>query len=218
MKVGDAWLEVEGFVLAGGRSIRMGQDKALLEFEGIPLVELALRKLRAVTDSPRIVGDRPDLGGFAPVVMDLQANSGPLGGIGAALKATACEWNVFLPVDLPLVPAGFLRWMVCRVARTDALATVPLLAGLPQPLVAVYHRALLPGLERRLRGSDFKTIRALTGAADRVTWPSARTDFFSVETLAAAGHFSEIETELRVSRWFANVNSPLDMDSCVSHG
>ena len=205
-------LVVEGFVLAGGRSIRMGQDKALLNFEGIPLVELALRNLTEVTDQRRIVGDRPDLAHFAPVVMDSEANCGPLGGIVAALRATASEWNVFLPVDLPLLPPGFLRWMVGRVSQTGALATVPLLAGLPQPLAAVYDRALLPELERRLKAGETKTIRAIIGAAESLEWLGARTDFFCVETLAAAGHFSAIETAVPVRRWFENVNSRLDLD------
>src|SRR5450631_3928259 len=105
-------LSTEGFVLAGGRSRRMGRDKALLEWCGIPLIERAVRSLRSVTSTVRIVGDREDLARFAPVVADTFPASGPLGGIHAALAASSRDWNLFLPVDLPLLPAGFLEWML----------------------------------------------------------------------------------------------------------
>ncbi|HVJ07324.1 MAG TPA: molybdenum cofactor guanylyltransferase [Acidisarcina sp.] len=209
-------LEVEGFVLAGGRSIRMGQDKALLDFNGMPLVQLALRNLGTVTESRRIVGDRPDLTCFAPVVPDLQASCGPLGGICAALKATSTDWNLFQPVDVPLLPAGFLRWMVRRVSQTRALATVPAVGGMPQPLIAIYHRALLPELEQRLMTGDYGTIRAIEAAVAKEGCSGGCMDFFHVETLAAAGHFAGIETGDRIGRWFENLNRPVDLENCAA--
>jgi molybdopterin-guanine dinucleotide biosynthesis protein A len=205
-----------GFVLAGGRSTRMGRDKALVEFEGRPLIERALASVRTVADWARIAGDRADLARFAPVVEDRKHESGPLAGIHAALVSTNTDWNIFLPVDLPLLPAGLLRWMVNRVERTGALATVPVLAGVPQPLVAVYHRALLPGLERSLEAGDLKTIRAVLEAAESAHSPAPRIDLFSLETLSAAGQFSGLDTDLPLYRWFQNVNTPSELDACVS--
>ena len=161
-------LPIEAFVLAGGRSRRMGRDKALLEWGGSPLIERAVQSLRSVSSTVRIVGDREDLAHFAPVVTDTFPGAGPLGGIHAALAASAHDWNVFLPVDLPLLPAGFLTWMLERVALTEAVATFPIVAGLPQPLCAVYHRTMEPALREELTAGRFRTIEGVQSAASRV--------------------------------------------------
>jgi molybdopterin-guanine dinucleotide biosynthesis protein A len=205
-----------GFVLAGGRSTRMQQDKALVEFEGKPLIERALAMVRTVADWARIAGDRWDLARFAPVVEDRKHALGPLAGIHAALASTDTDWNIFLPVDLPLLPSGLLLWMANRVARTGALATVPIVAGVAQPLVAVYHRSLMPGLERSLEARNLKTICAILEAAQSTNAPAPRIDLFAMENLSAAGQFSGIETDIPVCRWFQNVNTRLDLDACVS--
>ena len=135
-------IEAEGFVLAGGHSTRMGQDKALLQVAGRSLLDLALDKLRAVplAAAPRIAGTRSELSSHAPVIADLHPGCGPLSGIEAALAASRQPLNVFLPVDTPLLPAQFLVWMVRRAEITGALVTVPCINGWPQPLCAVYHR------------------------------------------------------------------------------
>src|SRR3984885_5429439 len=105
--------EAEGFVLAGGRSTRMGQDKALLQLAGRSLVDVALDKLRVIgVNAPRIAAARSDLSSHAPVVPDLHPGCGPLSGIEAALEATTCPLNLFLPVDMPLLPAQFTRGVV----------------------------------------------------------------------------------------------------------
>lgn len=205
-----------GFVLAGGRSSRMGRDKSLVELQGKPLMERAVERMRTVADSVHIVGDRPDLACFAPVIPDRMSGVGPLAGLQAALAATESDWNIFLPVDLPLLPAEFLRWLVDRVERTGALATLPVVAGVPQPLVAVYHRGLLRGMEKCLEAANFKTIRAIAAAAEGADGSAPRQDFFSVETVAAAGHFSGIENDLPACVWFHNANTPLDLDTCIS--
>jgi molybdenum cofactor guanylyltransferase len=203
-------LPIEAFVLAGGRSRRMGRDKALLEWDGSTLIERALGSLRGVSSTVRIVGDREDLSSFAPVVADTFPGSGPLGGIHAALAASNHDWNLFLPVDQPLLPAGFLRWMLTRVALTEAVATVPIVAGLPQPLCAVYHRAIEPALREVLTAGRFRTIEGVLAAAGSVDWAEPRIDSFCVESLGAAGHFRGIAASLPLQLWFENMNNPMD--------
>jgi molybdenum cofactor guanylyltransferase len=193
----------------------MGRDKALLEMDGVPLIQRALRTLREITGAPRILGNRPDLAGFAPVVSDIYPHSGPLGGIHAGLAASACEWSVFLPVDVPLLPVGFLRHLVDRVSLTRALATIPIVAGRHQPLVAVYHRSLLPTIVGRLEGGDFGTLRAIVEAA-RASGQANGIDEFRVEVLVASGQLESIETDLPSYRWFQNVNTPSELEGRAS--
>jgi molybdopterin-guanine dinucleotide biosynthesis protein A len=196
---------MNAFVLAGGQSTRMGRDKAVLQFEGCPLIEHALAKLRMLGFSPRIAGTRSDLTAWAPIIPDNYPGSGPLAGIEAALSASDSDLNLFLPVDLPLLPVGFLRWMTARARETSALATIPLLQDRPQPLCAIYHRDLLPHIQSALAAGDFKVIRAIENAA---VASRSKLDRFHVETIAAALDFFAIPP---VHRWFQNINTPADL-------
>jgi molybdenum cofactor guanylyltransferase len=208
--------DVEGFVLAGGKSSRMGQDKALIRFNGEPLISRALKQLKSVANTVRIAGNRDDLERFAPALPDRWKDCGPLAGIHASLSASSSDWNIFLPVDMPLLPPSFLQWMLNRVRQTGALATLPTIAGIPQPLVAVYHRALLPGLEASLKSGARKTINVIFTVAERAGGRSQPVDIFSVERVSASGQFLNIETGLPVYQWFRNMNTPQDIESCDS--
>ena len=87
----------EGFVLAGGKSSRMGQEKALIEVAGRPLLEHSLQILREAGIKPRIAGSKVDLSEFASVVADGPGHSGlgPLAGICCALSACTTRFGVF---------------------------------------------------------------------------------------------------------------------------
>ena len=103
--------DAAGFVLAGGRSSRMGADKALVQFAGQPLVAHALEILReaGLSASDRWGSPQRLCAAFAPVVEDLDPDLGPLGGICAALASTSAHaGRFFLPVDLPLLPASLV--------------------------------------------------------------------------------------------------------------
>jgi molybdenum cofactor guanylyltransferase len=202
----------EGFVLAGGRSTRMGQDKALLSLAGRSLLDLALDKLRALplAGAPRIAAARSDLSAHATVIADRRPGCGPLSGIEAALAASARPLNVFLPVDIPLVPPQFLLWMLQRAAITGALVTVPRINGWPQPLCAVYHRDLLDHLTASLRAGEHKVMRAVTGAA-REQSPDHNIDIFDVELVASTHPQMPTFSPLPLYRWFHNCNTPEDM-------
>jgi molybdenum cofactor guanylyltransferase len=200
---------VNAFVLAGGLSTRMGRDKVLLELGGRPLIEHALEKLRGLGFLPRIVGSRSDLAVFAPVIPDIHSQAGPLGGIEAALAASDSAQNLFLPVDLPWLPAECLRWMVERVEKTDALATIPRLQGQPQPLCAVYSKALLPHVQAALAAHDAKVTNAVERARNA---SGLRVDTFDVESIAASQSW---ETKLPVHKWFDNINTPAELERAL---
>ncbi|MGC2618874.1 MAG: molybdenum cofactor guanylyltransferase [Acidobacteriaceae bacterium] len=196
---------MNAFVLAGGRSSRMGSDKALLEFNGQPLIAHALELLRAVTPAPRICGSRPDLATWADVIPDNCSNTGPLGGIEAALSASTTDLNLFLPVDLPNLPIEFLRILIARAEDSHAVATIPTLASRPQPLTAIYSRRLLPGIRAALTAGNYKVTTAINQAAASL---NEATDQFAVESLPGAQN-----QEL----WFQNLNTPADYDSLRSN-
>jgi molybdopterin-guanine dinucleotide biosynthesis protein A len=202
----------EGFVLAGGRSTRMGQDKALLSLAGRSLLDLALDKLRALplAGVPRIAAARSDLSGHATVIADRHPGCGPLSGIEAALSASAQPLNVFLPVDLPLLPPPFLLWILQRAAITGALVTVPRISGRPQPLCAVYHQDLLGAITASLVAGEHKVMLVVTAAA-RAHSTGHNIDIFDVELVAATDSQMHDFSPLPLYWWFHNCNTPEDM-------
>jgi molybdopterin-guanine dinucleotide biosynthesis protein A len=195
---------MRAFLLAGGRSRRMGRDKAGLELAGQPLVSCMLAKLAQLGLETAICGNRPDLAGLAPVLPDpalpADENPGPLAGILAALEVTSSEFNLFIAIDMPGMPVGFLRWVTERAERTQSPATMPFVAGRAQPLCAVYHRDLAPGIRRSLEDGEHRVFPVLAGAARRA-------DFFDVESIVSARALDPIPPGL-AHEWFRNLNTP----------
>lgn len=139
------------FVLAGGKSTRMGADKAFLELAGRPLIVHAVGLAAAVAPQVRIVGDpHQKFAAFGDVVPDIFAGRGPLGGIHAALQVSQTELNLVLGVDLPFVEARFLKFLIAQAGACDAVVAVPFAAGYFQTLCAIYRKSFAALAERAL--------------------------------------------------------------------
>ena len=143
--------DVAVYVLAGGKSTRMGSDKAFLELHGQSLLKRALGLARTVSQDVHIVGERDKFADFAAVTEDIYRNRGPLGGIHAALSDSNSELNLIMAVDLPLLEAAFLSYLISRARRENNIVTVPRAAGGLQPLCAVYRRSFVDVAEHALR-------------------------------------------------------------------
>lgn len=147
---------VTAFVVAGGKSTRMGRDKAFLELEGETLLARALRLAGAVAGEVRIVGGAKKFGAYGRVVEDVYRDRGPLGGIHAALLSTTTELNLILGVDLPLVEPRFLQYLILQAHESGAMVTVPRAGGGLQPLCAVYRKSFSSIAEQALRQGNNK--------------------------------------------------------------
>lgn len=132
--------ELSAFVLAGGQSTRMGTDKALVEFEGITLLARALGLASTVTTDVRILGSGEKFASYGEVVEDEFPNHGPLGGIHAALRASAVDLNLILAVDMPFINQQFLEYLANEARKCSAVVTLPRTAGGWQPLCAIYRK------------------------------------------------------------------------------
>jgi molybdopterin-guanine dinucleotide biosynthesis protein A len=186
-----------GFVLAGGRSSRMGSDKAFLEFGGEPLLERALAAVGAVCDRVMIVGDPAKFAHYEgskkwAMIADIFPGCGPLGGIHAALANSTAELNVMVAVDMPFVSAELLAFLFAAAEKNNAIVTVPRAGKGLQPLCAVYRRDFAAVAEHALRAGRNKVDAAFSGVSTYV---------IEASELEAAG-FSE--------RSFFNVNTPQD--------
>ena len=201
-----------GFVLAGGQSSRMGQDKALLLFAGQPLVAHALSILSQPGLSVSIAGAHPSartsLEAFAPVVEDPEPGLGPLAGICAALASTSARLAVFLPVDLPLLPSALIGFLLHRARITGRAVTVPAVAGFDQTFPAVLDRAVLSALKAELDARSGGCYSAFQAAAASLAQPI---NSVAVEMLAQSGQVTH-PLGLPPVRWFLNLNTPGDVE------
>lgn len=152
-------MEIEGFVLVGGASSRMGRDKARLSLQGRSFVERVAEAVGMVAGRVNLVGAK-DVNSSLMYgnVPDVYAGWGALGGLHAALAACRAEWAAVVACDLPFVTGElFARLMSFR---EDAEAVVPVQRdGRLQPLCALYRthpcaeraRELIEQGERRPR-------------------------------------------------------------------
>ncbi|MBX2991064.1 MAG: molybdenum cofactor guanylyltransferase [Bacteroidetes bacterium] len=145
-----------GCVLAGGKSTRMGSDKALLKFGSVTLIERSVAVLKSVFPSVVISSDRVaelDFPGI-PVLPDIRKDCGPLGGIHAALTHTKADCLFVLACDMPFVSPDLIRYLIS--SDPDADAVVPSSGGRVHPLCGLYSRNGLPAIERALERGSYK--------------------------------------------------------------
>jgi molybdopterin-guanine dinucleotide biosynthesis protein A len=174
-------------VLVGGRSSRMGRDKALLPFRGVTLAQFVAAEVAAACGSATLVGDPETYGGLGfPTIPDALPGQGPLGGIVTALRHSASQWNVIVACDMPGISAEFVWEILAAAEASGADVLVPAgPEGRPEPLCAAWNRRALPPLEAALEGG----VRKLTDALQ--------------ELRAAAWNVAQVTH-------FANVNTPED--------
>jgi len=152
-------LDVEGFILVGGQSSRMGTDKSRLVLGGQTTVSLIANALQKVTNTVTLVSSRVGSDAWSlPKISDLHEQWGPLGGIHAALRACKTRYCLIVACDLPF-PTGELFAFLLELTsdgHTNFDAVVPLQSdGRPQPLCAVYERiACLTATEESIRRGE----------------------------------------------------------------
>ncbi len=154
---------VSGIVLAGGLSRRLGRDKAVEPIGGEPLIARCIGRLSAVADEIIVVVNGIERGKQLPlpptcrVVVDVYADSGSLGGIFSGVSAMGDEWGMVVACDMPFLNIALLKHMLSLREGFDAI--VPVLDGRPEPTHALYSKACLPHIERRLQAGDLKIAR-----------------------------------------------------------
>jgi molybdenum cofactor guanylyltransferase len=150
--------QLSGFVLAGGKSTRMGQDKAAVTLNGLTLLQHALAALREVCSDVAILGKQELYGALGPVCEDIFPGCGPLGGIHAALSSSKTLFNLVIAVDTPFLSPEFLSFLVDRAIESGAIVTTPEIDDYTQPLCTVYSLDFCPIAEQALRQGNYKIV------------------------------------------------------------
>jgi len=163
--------EVCAIILAGGNSHRMGQNKALINIGGHPLVEIMAKRASPPAEKVFISANSPEPFSFLPfqVVPDLCPNQGPLSGLQAVMRGHIYTLYIALACDLPRLPASLISRMLDVAEGFDAV--IPRTSdGMAHPLAAVYRRTCLPVIEDALRKKANKVIDVFPEGRLRIRW------------------------------------------------
>lgn len=190
-EISDVPLDGEGFILAGGKSGRLGRDKAFLRYRGSPLIELARRCLESAGLPVTVVADSRkrfrSLG--LPVLVDRVSGTGPLGAVFTALTASRSQDNYFIPCDTPLVSPRLYR-ILARAGRDFDVVVPRDAAGGLHPLCAYYSRNAADPI-RRLLEAGARRVDSVLEAEDlrvhvlpAVEWKLPDEGFLNVNTPA----------------------------------
>ncbi|HWN67161.1 MAG TPA: molybdenum cofactor guanylyltransferase [Haliangium sp.] len=190
-------VDVAAAIIAGGEARRLGgRVKALIEIEGRSVLDRQLDVLapRCAAIAISCNDAAPFRDRSLPVIPDRQPGLGPLAGIAAALAWCPAPYLLVVAGDMPYIDPAIVDLLLARRGEADAI--VPFIAGLPEPLFAVYGRTCLPVAEQRLAAGRRKaaglvdaalaaglSVRRVDEAALRAVDPRLRC-FTNVNTLA----------------------------------
>ena len=150
--------ERSAIILAGGRSSRMGQAKALLPFDGEPLIAHIVRSFKELFADVVVVIAPDQVLPALPVtvVRDEVAYRGPVSGIYHGLNAAKGEASFVGSCDIPFLNLSLISHLVSQVHNHDVV--VPYWAGRYQPLFALYRKNVVPFLRDQLRRDELRPI------------------------------------------------------------
>jgi molybdenum cofactor guanylyltransferase len=163
--------EICAVILAGGKSRRMGFNKALLNVEGRPLIRILIDRLIPLTSQILISSNDASSYQFLnlPIIPDYYREQGPLAGLHAAMTKHVSQIYIILACDLPNLQESLLRHLLSVIEGFDA--TIPRSSdGLAHPLCAVYRRTCLPLIEAALQRGANTVIESFLENSLRIRW------------------------------------------------
>ena len=148
--------KMTGVLFAGGKSSRMGKNKAFLEKEGVSLAERSLAVLDSVFEEVLVSSNSPEL--FerfgVPVIEDIFPDKGPMGGLYSVLKLAKYDYVFIMACDMPNVSSEGIQFLIDKIGNEDIV--VPSVLGRLHPLHAFYHKRITEEVENRLMKERLK--------------------------------------------------------------
>ena len=150
---------VSGVILAGGKSTRYGKNKALVEINGVPLIERVIQTIRPLFQDLILITNTPETYahlGF-PMYADIIKGLGPIGGIYTGLSVLSGDAGFFVACDMPRLNRDLIAHMVMERGRFDVV--VPRISGMMEALHAIYGKGCLPFVKKLIEVQEYQTIR-----------------------------------------------------------
>jgi molybdopterin-guanine dinucleotide biosynthesis protein A len=188
-------MTISAVLLAGGKSRRMGQDKATMLSRGVPLWKIQLELLRRLKLGKILVSAASDPS-WRPVdvdfVSDKQPSRGPLSGIAATLSRIKSGHLLALAIDTPFMSDAYLRGLCLRIQ--NGRGVIPMIENRAEPLVAIYPSDAEVEFTSVLSGNDF-SLQPI------------------VRKLITLGKLQPIQVSTEERALFRNLNEPQDRDA-----
>ncbi len=151
-----------GILLAGGKSSRMGEDKAFMKYGEYFLYEYSLSVLKHFSNnillsSSNLLFKQAD----CTIVEDEMPGLGPIGGIFSCLKQIKCQNAIVLPCDLPLITLSIIDILIENSENFDITIALNR-QNLPEPLVGIYNVAVIPFMEEMINHGNYKMQELLS--------------------------------------------------------
>lgn len=159
---------ITGIILAGGKSSRMGQDKAFLLFSGRPLIEISIEKMSALFEEVVIVTNEPALYEKYRIktCFDIFKDKGPLGGIHTGLSFSNNFYNFVIACDMPFLREDLIRYMIDQKNGFDVV--VARQNGRYHPLCAVYSKGCIKPIEGQIQKDELRIIDSFKSVKVRI--------------------------------------------------
>jgi molybdenum cofactor guanylyltransferase len=178
-------------ICAGGKSSRMGTDKAFVDLCGKSLIQHVVDSLKPVAQETILITNRPDAYACLPlpIYADVLLGCGSLGGIYSAIYRSHTLYTLVVGCDMPFLNASLLRYMRNLIQEAAFDAIVPIIGNRYEGLHAIYSKACLEPMRRRLDKGEFKVagfyddiqVRTVTDADCR-QYDANGLSFFNVNT------------------------------------
>jgi len=151
--------DVTGIILAGGKSTRYGKNKALVDIDGLSLIERVIGVMRTIFQDIILITNTPDEYAHLALPMhgDLIKGLGPIGGVYTGLSVITHEAGFFVACDMPLLNRDLIRYIIESRDHFDVV--VPRVSGMVEALHALYDRGCLPAIKRLIDSRQYQTLR-----------------------------------------------------------
>ncbi len=148
---------ISAYIVAGGESSRMGSDKGMLFLNETVFIAHIVKALRdASIQNITIVSSNADYDFLnCNRIEDIYPNKGPVGGIFTALSHSKTEQNIILSVDIPLISADIITWLIANIDK-EKLITQVKVGDKVSPLIAVYNKVTVSIFEEHLKREELK--------------------------------------------------------------
>ena len=187
--------DITGVILVGGKSRRMGQDKAFLLIEDLPVIERIIGVMQGCFKHLVLVGDRPERfeSYGLPVVPDSYPGSS-LGGLYTGLQHAETDRIFVSSCDIPFPDPELIRLICAKAGGYDAV--VPATDNGLEPLFALYHKSCLPAMQAALEAGNYRITSVL--------------HHLNVNTIPQ----EQMKTVDPGGRGLLNINTPQDYAAC----
>jgi molybdopterin-guanine dinucleotide biosynthesis protein A len=153
--------EMVGFVMAGGKSSRLGRDKALLKIQDKTLLQRMIELINPFCETVSISGQNAQYEVFGvEMIPDLHPDCGPISGLYSCLRSSAKEWNLFISVDVPFVNHELITLLISNISNQNCI--VPQHQGGIEPLIGLYNKRAIPAIEKMIEAGEYKLMNLLS--------------------------------------------------------